>query len=147
MFQFGMAVRDAIANVFNGSGDPVVPKYGVVGNGALLRMYAGAEPGDCSEPSDGAQLCEIRLPSPWLANSKDGGVIMAGVWQGSGAAAAGTGTKATYFRIFDRNGKTCHIQGNITHTAGGGDMTIDNVSIAQNQTVVVSGFSLTAGNA
>jgi hypothetical protein len=39
------------------------------------------------------------------------------------------------------------IQGNVTATGGGGDMTIDNVSIAAGQQVTVTSFTLTAGGA
>jgi hypothetical protein len=34
-----------------------------------------------------------------------------------------------------------------TATGGGGDLTLDNVSIASSQTVTISTYSLTAGNA
>jgi hypothetical protein len=39
------------------------------------------------------------------------------------------------------------LQGSITATGGGGDMTLDNTSIASGQTITVTGFTLTAGNA
>jgi hypothetical protein len=42
---------------------------------------------------------------------------------------------------------TCHIQGTVTVTGGGGDLTLDNTSIASAQTVVINTFTLTAGNA
>jgi hypothetical protein len=82
-----------------------------------------------------------------MAAASAGAVAKTGVWSGTGAAGAGAGTNAGYFRITDSAGTTCHVQGNITATGGGGDMTLDNISIAQNQTVTVSGFSITAGNA
>ena len=39
------------------------------------------------------------------------------------------------------------LQGTVTATGGGGDMTLDNTSIASAQTVTVSSFTLTDGNA
>jgi hypothetical protein len=39
------------------------------------------------------------------------------------------------------------MQGTITASGGGGDMTLDNVSIATGQTVNVTGFTLTAPGA
>ena len=67
--------------------------------------------------------------------------------EAAGLAAAGTGTAATYYRIWDSAGTTCFIQGTVTATGGGGDMTMDNTSIAENQVVTVNTFSIAAGNA
>jgi hypothetical protein len=52
-----------------------------------------------------------------------------------------TGT-AAHFSI--DQGATCHIQGTVTATGGGGDMTIDNTSIAVNQQVTITAFTFTA---
>ena len=41
----------------------------------------------------------------------------------------------------------CHMQGTITATGGGGDMTLDNTNIAAGQTVNITGFTLTAPGA
>ena len=49
-------------------------------------------------------------------------------------AASGT---AGYFRLFKTDGTTCMMQGTVTATGGGGDMTLDNTSIASGQTVNV----------
>ena len=66
-----------------------------------------------------------------------------GTWTGT-AVAAGT---AAHFRLVDNAGTTCHVQGSITLTSGGGDMTLDNTNIAISQTVTVNTFTLNAGNA
>jgi hypothetical protein len=50
-----------------------------------------------------------------------------------------------HFRIYQ--GATCHVQGSITVTGGGGDMTLDNTSIASGQQVTITSFSITAGGA
>lgn len=60
-------------------------------------------------------------------------------------AASGTGTAAT-FRIYDGSA-VCHIQGNVTATGGGGDLTLDNTSLASGQTVTITTFTVTAANA
>ena len=39
------------------------------------------------------------------------------------------------------------MQGTVTATGGGGDMTVDNVVFAAGQSFTVTGFTLTAGNA
>lgn len=47
----------------------------------------------------------------------------------------------------DSSGTVCHEQGTITATGGGGDMTVDNTSIASGQTVTVTTKTFTEGNA
>jgi hypothetical protein len=51
-----------------------------------------------------------------------------------------------FFRIYDSGGTNCHMQGTVTATGGGGDMTLDNNSIANAQTVNVNSFQITSGN-
>jgi hypothetical protein len=87
-------------------------------------------------------LCELTLPSDWMAAASSGTKAKSGTWSGTGAAA---GTIA-HFRIKDSAGTTCHVQGTVTATGGGGDMTVDNAVIAVSQAVTVNTFTLTAGN-
>jgi len=118
-----------------------------LGTSAILEIWSGTEPAD-ADTADGAGdiLCSITLPSDWMAAASGGSKAKSGTWSGTGTSAAGTGTDATYFRL-TTSGGTVHMQGTVTATGGGGDMTVDNISIAESQTVVVSTFTLTAGNA
>jgi len=79
-----------------------------------------------------------------MAAAASGSKALAGTWQDTSADATGT---AGHFRILDSTGTTCHAQGTITATGGGGDLTLDNTSVASGQTVTVTSFTLTAGNA
>jgi hypothetical protein len=65
----------------------------------------------------------------------------------SATAIAGAPSNAGHYRLYASDGTTCKAQGSITATGGGGDMTLDNVSIASGQTVNVTGWTITAGNA
>jgi hypothetical protein len=85
----------------------------------------------------------MTLPSDWMSNAASGSKSKTGTWSGTGAAAGTAG----HFRIYDSTGTTCHMQGTVTATGGGGDMTLDNTSIASSQTVTVSTFTLTDANA
>jgi hypothetical protein len=78
-----------------------------------------------------------------MANASSGAKAKSGTWEDTSADNTGT---AGHFRIYDSGGTTCHIQGTVTATGGGGDMTLDNVSISSAQDVVVTAFTLTAGN-
>jgi hypothetical protein len=76
-----------------------------------------------------------------MTAASSGSKSLSGTWQDPTADATGT---AGYFRITGSGGL---IQGNVTATGGGGDMTIDNMSIAAGQQVTVTSFTLTAGGA
>ena len=111
------------------------------GGSALLKIFSGAEPANPAAADPSGLLCTITLPATFLTSS--GGVAsISGTWS---ASASGTGTAAT-FRIYDGSA-VCHIQGNVTATGGGGDMTLDNASIASGQTITVTSFTVTDGNA
>jgi len=89
-------------------------------------------------------LAEMTLPSDWMAAASSGSKAMSGTW--ADASANNTGT-ADFFRIWDSAGTTCHLQGTVTATGGGGDLTLDNTSIAAGQAVSITSFTLTDGNA
>jgi len=112
-----------------------------------LRLYSGSAPATCAAAATGTMLINMTLPSDWMAAASAGSKALSGSWTMTGDAGAGTGTAAGYFRVWDSGVTTAHIQGTVTVTAGGGDMTLDNTSIASGQTVTVTTFTLTAGNA
>lgn len=109
---------------------------------AKLQIRSGAQPANCAAAASGTLLCEITLPADYLASASAGSKSKSGTWSGT-AAAAGT---AGHFRIVDNTGTTCHLQGSVTATSGGGDMELDNTSIANSQTVTVNTFTLTDAN-
>jgi len=113
------------------------------GVSAKLQIRTGAQPADCSVANSGTLLIEIALPSDWMNSASLGVKTKLGTWSGS---ATGTGT-AGHFRIFDTTDATCHVQGTVTLTGSGGDMTLDNTNIQSAQVVTVNTFTLTDGNA
>lgn len=113
------------------------------GTSPKLQIRTGAPPADCAAADSGTLLCEITLPSDWMAAAASGSVAKTGTWSGT-AVAAGT---AAHFRLKDSAGTTTHAQGTVTATGGGGDMTVDNTSIANGQGVTVNTFAISAGNA
>ena len=117
------------------------------GAAALLRLYSGSVPADCATAASGTLLCTITLPSDWMNAASAGAKTLLGTWSGSGAVAAGSGTAAGYFRVLDSSGVTTHLQGTVTVTGGGGDLTVDNTSIASGQLISITTFTITALNA
>lgn len=114
------------------------------GASAVLRIRTGAPPANCGAARTGTVLATVTLPSDWMAAASGGTKALAGTWQDASADAAGT---AGHFEIMDSGLTTCHLQGTVTATGGGGDMTVNNAVFAAGQQFDVTGFTLTDGNA
>lgn len=134
-----MAVKKSVA-VRNAELDALET---AIGTSAVLRIRTGAPPANIGDADAGTVLVTINLPSDWMAAAASGSKAKSGTWQAN-ASADGT---AGHFRVYASNGTTQHMQGTVTATGGGGDMTLDNISIANGQQVTVNTFTLTAGNA
>jgi hypothetical protein len=118
-----------------------------VGTGPILNIYNGTAPATADTALSGNTLLATgTLPSDWMANASGGAKAKSGTWTLTGQSGASTGTAATFFRIYDSTNTTCHMQGTVTGSSGGGDMTLDNNSIANAQTLTVNTFTITGGN-
>lgn len=115
-----------------------------IGTAPVLKLRTGAPPATVATADSGTVLATMTLPSDWLAAASAGAKAKSGTWQDPAADAAGT---AGHFRIYASDGTTAKIQGTVTITGGGGDMTLDNTSLAVGQVATITGFTLTAGNA
>jgi hypothetical protein len=115
-----------------------------IGVSPIAEFRAGSLPADCAAAASGALLAQSVLPSDFLAAASAGSKVKAGTWTITGIAAGTIG----YFRIYNSGSPSqCDIQGDVTVTAGGGAMTVDNTSIAVSQVATVTTFTLTDGNA
>lgn len=119
----------------------------VIGPSPRLRVYNGTPPANARTALSGnTMLAEGTLPSDWLGASASGVKSKAGAWSMTGQSGAGAGTAGTFYRIYDNAGTNCHEQGTFTATGGGGDMTVDNNSIANGQSLTVNSYAKTGGN-
>lgn len=114
-----------------------------MGTDAVLKIRTGAQPATCATADSGTVLASLTLPSDWMAAAASGSKAKSGTWQDASADATGT---AAHFRLYASDGTTCHMQGTVTATGGGGDLTLDNVSIASAQSVTITSFSWTDAN-
>ena len=130
--QFATALRDALISQIET----------VVGASPRLQIRSGAPPATPADADAGTLLVEITLPADWLSAASSGQVSKLGTCQAT-AAASGV---ARHFRLKNNAGTTTYMQGTVTATGGGGDLTLDNVSIASGQTVTINTFTLTQGN-
>lgn len=131
-FQFSTTVRNAWLDQVETT----------IGTAPTLEIRSGTVPANCAAADSGTVLATITLPSDWSAAASGGSKTLLGTWADSSADATGT---AAHFRV--KQGATCHIQGTVTATGGGGDMTVDNTSLASGQQFTVTGFTLNAGGA
>lgn len=89
-------------------------KETAVGTAPILRIYAGSLPADCAASLGGATLlAEGTLPSDWLAAASSRSKAKSGTWSLTGQSGAGTGTNATFWRLYKSDGTTCVYQGTI----------------------------------
>jgi len=116
-----------------------------VGTSAVIQIFTGAAPANCGTADSGTKLIEFDLASDWAAAASGGSKALNST-PITGTTAVATGT-AGYFRIKDSTKTTCHVQGSITATGGGGDATMDNTSITSGQEVDISSWTLTAPGA
>jgi len=114
------------------------------GTSAIIRIRTGAAPANCGTADSGTILAELTLPSDWMANASGGTKALAGSWQDLSANNTGT---AAHFRLYDSAGTTCHLQGTVTATGGGGDMEVSSASFTAGQSFTINTFTLTDGNA
>jgi len=109
----------------------------------VLKIFTGSMPANCAAANTGTNLVNMTLPADAMSAASAGAKAKTGTWQVNAAA---TGTPG-YFRIYSSDGTTCRMQGTVTATGGGGDMTINDMSLETGVPVTVVTFGWTEPNA
>lgn len=113
-----------------------------IGTSPILRLYNGTPPANVAASLSGnTLLAEGTLPSDWAAGASSGSKSKSGTWTLTGQSGAGAGTSATFYRIYASDGTTPHEQGTVGATSSGADLELDNVSVANGQTVSITTFT------
>lgn len=133
--QFSTTVRNAML-------DAIETATGV---SAVLKIRTGTPPADCGTADSGTVLATITLASDWAAAASGGTKSWSGL-PVSDTSADASGT-AGHFRLYASDGTTCHSQGTVTITAGGGDITVDSVTFTAGQQFNITAWTWTAPNA
>lgn len=131
--QFSVPVRNAMLDAIETA----------IGTSAKLEIRSSSVPASTSTANAGSVLVSYSLSSDWAAAASSGSKSFNST--PISGTASGTGT-AAHFRIYSST-NTCHWQGTVTATGGGGDVTVDNTSIASGQAVNITSFTITAANA
>lgn len=116
----------------------------VLGTSPIMTLRSGAQPANCAAANGGTVVATINLPSDWMSAASGGAKAMLGTWEDTAADNSGT---VAHFRIHDSTGTTCGMQGSVTLTGGGGDLTLDAVVVNAGQDIKITSFSLTDANA
>ena len=135
--QFSVNVRNARGNQFEG----------IIGVSAKLSIRSGAPPANCAAADSGVEIIRYSLASYWAAAFSAGA---ASPWlNGLPLTGAATGAAAPgHYRIYATDGTTCGMQGTVTATGGGGDLTVDNAAATTvGQTINVTAWAITEAGA
>lgn len=104
--------------------------------GAILELRSGGSPG-AENVATGTLVSSITLPAtPWAA-AASGSKAKSGTWQDTSADNPGT---VGHYRL-KNSGDTRRIDGTVTATGGGGDLTLDNVVVAAAQQITINTFT------
>lgn len=133
--QFSVAVRNAILDAIEAT----------IGTGAVLKIRTGSQPASCATADSGSVLATITLASDWASAASGGTKSWSGV-PVSDTSADDSGV-AAHFRLYASDGTTCHQQGSVTISGGGGDIEVDSVSFTAGQTFSITSWTWTAPNA
>ena len=113
-----------------------------VGASGLFKIFSGSVPANVAA-GDPTGLLATLTCNATFAPASSGGVLTLNAITSN--TASGTGTGASW-RIYTSGG-TCKLQGTLTATGGGGDVTIDNTSIVTGQTIQETSWTITAPGA
>src|SRR4051812_9949867 len=109
--QESVAVRNAKGNAYEAT----------IGTAPILRLYTGAPPANCAAARTGTLVAAATLPSDWYNAFSSATSTKIGTWEDTSADNAGT---VGHYALMDSAGTTCHEQGTVTATGGGGDLTL-----------------------
>lgn len=135
---FSTSLAHVILNGFGNAG------AGINFDSGTLEIRTGAAPGP-DAAATGTVLATITTPADAFAAAAAKAMAKAGTWEDTSADATGTAAHFRFRQSGDTNGATGstdeRIEGTVTGTGGGGDMELDNVSIASGQVVTINTFT------
>lgn len=134
--QLSVAVRNAMLDAIETA----------MGTLAVIKLKTGAPPATCATADSGTVVASITLASDWMGAAAAGSKSFTSTpLEDVSADNAGT---LGHYRVYASDGTTCHMQGTITATGGGGDMTVDNTVVAAAQDVKITSWAINmAGHA
>src|SRR6266850_7644785 len=128
--QLSVAVRNAMLDAIETA----------IGAGAVIKMRTGAQPANNAAADSGTVIATITTAADFMAAAAAGAKAFSNMpLQDLAADAAGT---IAHYRVYAADGTTCHKQGSVTLTGGGGDMTVDNNVVQAGQQFSITSWSI-----
>lgn len=121
----------------NAALDAVVDLIDAGSGAGTMQIRTGTPPG-VGNAATGTLLATVTFADPAFGSASSGS---ASLTDPAGVTAVATGT-AGYVRILDSNANAV-LEGTVTATGGGGDVTLSTVSIVSGATVDITGGTLT----
>lgn len=109
-----------------------------IGASPNLYLRSGAQPSTCAGADTGTLIASIAMGADTFANAASWAKAIAATISDLSADNAGT---LGHWRI-KTSGGTVKLQGSITATGGGGDMTVDNTNVTAGQQIDVTSFAI-----
>lgn len=134
-----MAVRLAVATR-NAMADAVTTRADSGAGAATIKIYTGPQPATGDTAPSGTLLVTFTCSDPSFSAAASG-VITLDITPAISATGAAAGT-AGWFRL-ESSTPANVVDGSVTATGGGGDLTVDNTSIAVGQTVNLTSGTIT----
>lgn len=131
--QFSVSARNAMLDAFETQ----------VQSSAILEVRSGSQPANCAAADSGTLIAQLQLPADYLSAAATGTKDKLGTWTGVSSAIAVMG----HFRMKNSAASTTHAQGAITSAGGAGDLKFDTIDAVSSQTITISSWLFTAGNA
>lgn len=115
-----------------------VGAVGALLNGGTVEIRTGSQPASPASADSGTLLASIPLANPAFESPSNGQAALAGVPRQAQAQAAGTAGHAR----FKTSGGQVVLDVAVSGPSGNGELKLDNVNIAEGQTIWISGFTL-----
>lgn len=112
-----------------------------LGAGWKINLRSGAQPANVGTASSGTVVATYTPTADAAASGAKAMVGTASLPLSVNASAANAGGTMHY--ELTTSGDVVHERGSVTVTGGGGDITIDNMTIANGQAVQITGFTKT----
>jgi hypothetical protein len=128
--QLSVAVRNAMLDAIETA----------IGAGAVIKRRTGAQPATNAAADSGTVIATITTAADFMAAAAAGAKAFSNLPLTDLAAdAAGT---IAHYRVYAADGTTCGMQGSVTLTGGGGDMTVDNNVVQAGQQFSITSWSI-----
>lgn len=120
-----------------------------MGAGPKLKFYTGSKPALCSDAATGTVVAILVMTGDFMSDASAASNVVtkaknpASTW----SSTALNRNTIDYYRIYNNADTVCHEQGTVTLTGSGGDIQLDNTTVATGQTITVTSKVITAGNA